>query len=64
MDIDGDTFEGYVGDYIFPDDNEPEGVESIVLDYPMKNGEKLLYLIEVYTRDITSIEIIKKPSKT
>lgn len=60
-DIDGDVFEGYVGDYIFPEDNEPEGVESIVLDYPVKNGKTKTHgLIEFYAHDIESIEIIRR----
>ncbi len=29
---DGEKIKGFVTDYIFPEDNEPEGVESIILD--------------------------------
>lgn len=29
---DGEKIKGFVTDYIFPEDNQPEGVESIVLD--------------------------------
>lgn len=29
---DGEKIKGFVTDYIFPEDNEPEGMESIILD--------------------------------
>nr|UVY37482.1 MAG: ataxin 2 SM domain protein [Bacteriophage sp.] len=29
---DGKKYSGVVRDYIFPEDNEPEGIESIILD--------------------------------
>lgn len=29
---DGKKYSGVVTDYIFPEDNEPEGTESIILD--------------------------------
>lgn len=59
IDVDGDVFEGLVGDYIFPDDNEPEGIEGIVMDYPMQgDGKKSPYLIQFNASDIKSIEII------
>ena len=29
---DGKKYSGVVTDYIFPEDNEPEGIESIILD--------------------------------
>ena len=36
IDNDGEIFEGYVSDYIFAEDNVPEEVEAIVLDYPIR----------------------------
>jgi len=30
-------FEGVVWDYVFPEDNEPEGVEGIIVDYPIRS---------------------------
>lgn len=59
-DFDDNVFEGYVGDYIYPDDNEPEGIEGIVLDYPIRKSDNYKYenLIEFDAPDIKSIEII------
>lgn len=36
IDREGEEFEGVVGDYIYPEDNELEGVEGIILDYPIR----------------------------
>ena len=59
IDIDGDVFEGYASDYIFPEDNVPEEVEAIVLDYPVKNNNhKFDYPVEFAAPEIKSIEII------
>lgn len=33
-DNDGEQFIGVIGDYIYPEDNEPEGVAGIVIDSP------------------------------
>lgn len=53
-DINGEIFEGRVEDYIFPEDNEPEGLESITLyDCPQRS-----YPVEFYETDIKSIQII------
>ena len=38
----GDKFDGFVTDYIYPDDNEPEGVAGICIDKcPQKPGKWL-----------------------
>lgn len=47
-------FEGKVREYIFPEDNEPEGVESIVVDDILSGN-----LVEFPESDIKSIEIIE-----
>lgn len=58
-DIDGDTFEGYVSEYIFPDDNYPEEVEGITIDYPIKNGKiEYEYIVQFNKPEIKSIEIL------
>lgn len=58
-DTDGEVFEGEVGNYIFPEDNEPEGIEGIVLDYPKRNdGYKYKDLVLFNATDIKSIEVI------
>lgn len=50
----GEVFEGIAEDYIFPEDNEPEGVESITLyDCPQRN-----YPVEFYESEIKSIQVI------
>ncbi len=59
VDIDGDVYEGKVGDYVFPDDNEPEGVEGIILDDPVRNdGYKYQNPVQFNAPEIKSIEII------
>lgn len=59
VDVDGEIFEGVVGDYIYSEDNEPEGVDAIVLDYPTRNdGYKYQDLIRFNADEIKSIEII------
>ena len=47
---DGEKIKGFVTDYIFPEDNEPEGIESIILD-----GN-----IELTEEEIAGISKIKK----
>lgn len=59
VDMEGDVFEGEVGDYIYPDDNEPEGIEGIILDYPVRNdGYKYSNPVQFNAPEIKSIEII------
>lgn len=53
--INGEVFEGTVSDYIFPEDNEPEGVEGIAVeDCPQRPGQWLGF----NEPDIVSIEVI------
>lgn len=53
-DINEEVFIGRAEDYVFPEDNEPEGVESITLyDCPQRP-----YPVEFYATDIKSIELI------
>lgn len=55
VDIDGEVFEGIVSDYIFPEDNEPEGIAGIdIEDCPQNPG----MLIGFNETDIKSIEVI------
>lgn len=56
--INGNIYEGYVGDYIFPDDNEPE-VEGLILDNAVRvnDGYKYTYPIEFDAPDISEIRI-------
>lgn len=57
VDLYGDIFEGTVSDYIFPEDNEPEGIAGIdIEDCPQNPG----MLIGFNETDIKSIEIIEK----
>lgn len=56
VDSNGNIFTGKAEDYIFPEDNEPVGIESITLyDCPQRS-----YPVEFYAPDIKSIEIIEK----
>lgn len=55
IDMDGDVFEGKVVDYIFPEDNEPEGIAGIDLYHcPQCPGQWLGF----NETDIQSIEVI------
>lgn len=56
VDIDGKIFEGIVGDYIPPEDNEPEGISAIDLEEcPQCPGE----LVGFNEDEIQSIEVIE-----
>lgn len=51
----GEVFTGIVADYIYPEDNEPEGIAGIVLDdCPQRN-----YLLGMNETEIESIEVIE-----
>ena len=54
-DTENEIFEGLVSDYIYPDDNEPEGIAGICLeDCPQRPGQ----WIGFNETDIKSIEIV------
>lgn len=54
--IDGEVFTGIVSDYIFPEDNEPEGIAAIDVDNcPQKSGESVSF----NENEIDNIEVIK-----
>lgn len=56
VDVDGQIFEGVVGDYIFPEDNDPEGVPGIVLENcPQRPGE-LIGFNEPEVQSVTSLD--------
>lgn len=58
-DVEGKVFEGYAADYIFAEDNEPEEIEAIILDYPVRDdGFKYKNPVEFTAPEIESIEII------
>ena len=59
IDTEGEEFEGVVGDYIFPEDNEPEGIDGIILDYPMRgDGYKYQSPVLFNAPDIKAIDLI------
>lgn len=59
IDTENEEFEGVVGDYIYPEDNEPEGVEGIILDYPVRgDGRKYSNPVQFNAPEIKSIELI------
>lgn len=53
-DTDGEIFEAKVTDYVYPEDNEPEGIASIII-WNKSNSRS----IEFLETDIKSIEVIK-----
>lgn len=57
-DIEEQIWEGVVTDYIYPEDNEPEEIESIIID--CKRGKYIGKPVEFTEREIKSIEIIEK----
>ncbi len=60
-DVDEEVFEGYVGDYVFAEDNVPKEVEAIVLDYPVRksDGYKYKYPVEFTAPEIKLVEVIE-----
>ena len=52
IDVSGKKYEGIVGDYIYPEDNEPEGMASIILDISKNNA------VEFFEREIRAIDVI------
>ena len=56
----GEVFEGYAADYIFAEDNVPEEVEALVLDYPVRKSDEHKYKnpVEFTAPEIKSIEVI------
>lgn len=53
--VDGELFTGTVSDYIYPEDNEPEGISGIIIeDCPQRP-----YLLGMNENEIKSIEVIK-----
>lgn len=57
----GHLFEGVVTDYIYPEDNEPEEIEAIVIDYPVReDGFRYKNPVEFTAPEIKSIEVIEK----
>lgn len=60
LNIDKEVFEGDVSNYIYPEDNEPEEIESIILDHLVKEGgHNFLNPVELTASEIKSIEIIR-----
>ncbi|MCD8158978.1 MAG: hypothetical protein LUD77_08810 [Clostridiales bacterium] len=58
MTIDGEIFEGKATDYIFPEDNEPEGIESLIVK-PFSGFRMAGHYVEFPREEIKSIELIK-----
>lgn len=57
IDKHGEEFEGIVSDYIYPEDNEPEGVAAIDIEScPQRGGRGVSF----YETDIKSIEVLEK----
>lgn len=57
-DNEGEIFEGYVADYIFAEDNVPEKIEALVLDYPVRKSDRYRYEnpVEFKVTEIKTIE--------
>ena len=59
-DNEGEIFEGYAADYIFAEDNVPEEIEALVLDYPVRKSDSYKYKnpVEFRASEIKAIEVI------
>nr|WP_325302755.1 hypothetical protein [uncultured Dysosmobacter sp.] len=56
----GRSYEGVVGDYIYPEDNAPEEIEAIIIDKPSRDdGFVYKSPVEFTAPEIKSIEIIE-----
>lgn len=54
--IDGEVFEGTVTDYIYPEDNEPEGIAAIdIEDCPQRPGREVGF----NETEIASVEVLE-----
>lgn len=53
-------YEGYVGDYVFAEDNTPEEVEAIILDDLVRKSDEYRFEnpVEFTAPEIKSIEVI------
>lgn len=59
IDNEGLEYEGVVWDYVHPDDNEPEGIEGIIVDYLIRaDGQKYQNPVLFNAPDIKYIEEI------
>ena len=55
----GNTYEGRIGDYCYPEDDEIN-LEMIVVDVEMKNGKVVDQPVGLYEKDIESIEVVEQ----
>lgn len=55
--VNNNIYEGTVGDYCYPEDDE-SNKEMIVVDTETKNGKSFIDVIGFYETDIKSIEIV------
>lgn len=60
IDDESEEYKGYVEDYIYPEDNEPDGIEAIVLEELIRisDGYKFENLVEFTASEIQTIELI------
>ena len=58
---DGEIYIGYVGDYIFAEDNVPAEIEALVLDCPVRSSDGYRYSspVEFTAREIRSIRLLE-----
>ena len=61
VDVDGETFEGIVTDYIYPGDDDTE-LESIIID--CTKGKLTGKSVEFWERDIQAINEVLTDGKT
>lgn len=56
---DGEIYTGYVGDYIFADDNVPAEIEALVLNCPVRSSDGYRYSspVEFTAREIKSVRL-------
>lgn len=57
---DGEVYTGYVSDYIFAEDNVPDEVEALVLNYPVRRSDGYKYKnpVEFTAREIKVVRLL------
>ncbi len=58
--MDDETYTGYAEDYIFAEDNVPDEVEALVLNYPVRRSDGYKYKnpVEFTANEIKAVRVL------
>lgn len=58
--MDDETYTGYAEDYIFAEDNVPDEVEALVLNYPVRKSDGYKYKnpVEFTANEIKAVRVL------